>query len=102
MNFKYLQFLSILFLLTSCALFSQTKDIGILEFVENKGQWHKNVNYRSDINNTSLFFEDNCITFDFAKESDVTHSHAHHDSKENHKEECKIITIIRSSINRKN
>ncbi|MDR2009582.1 MAG: gliding motility-associated C-terminal domain-containing protein [Bacteroidales bacterium] len=38
---------------------------GQYEFIENKGQWDKNIKYKLDLGNGALFFEDNCLTFNF-------------------------------------
>ncbi|MBU0763439.1 MAG: PKD domain-containing protein, partial [Bacteroidetes bacterium] len=50
-----------------------------LEFIENKGQWPDNVLYRCHIPAGDLFLEKNSFTYNFADESDIGHSHAHHD-----------------------
>lgn len=53
----------------------------VMEFVENKGQWHNNVNYRGDFNTGSFFIENNGFTVllhdpkDIEELSEVTHGH---------------------------
>jgi len=49
-----------------------------IEFIENKNQWPDHVSFKANIPNGSLFLEDNCFTYCFAKEDDVYKSAAHH------------------------
>ena len=52
-------------------------------FIENKGQWHSNVLYKTELPGGALFLEKNGLTYNFVNEKDVKHSHAHHAEKEN-------------------
>ncbi len=47
------------------------------EFIENKGQWHENVNFKMELNDGALFIEDNGITFNITDIKMGHHSHAH-------------------------
>lgn len=57
--------LSLLF--TPTLLLSQNN----IEFVENKGQWNENVNFRADIEGGVLWIESNAFTFDFVSGEDM-------------------------------
>ncbi|MDD2386798.1 MAG: gliding motility-associated C-terminal domain-containing protein [Bacteroidales bacterium] len=48
------------------------------EFVENKGQWNKNVRYKMELHDGALFLEDNCITYNFINPDEMNYSAAHH------------------------
>ncbi|MDD2635677.1 MAG: gliding motility-associated C-terminal domain-containing protein [Bacteroidales bacterium] len=48
------------------------------EFIENKGQWNKNVRYKMELHNGALFLEDNCITYNFINPDEMNYSAAHH------------------------
>ncbi len=48
------------------------------EFVENKGQWNKNVRYKMELHDGALFLEDNCITYNFTNPDEMNYSAAHH------------------------
>lgn len=69
-------------LLFSLQLFAQT------EFVQNKGQWNKKVNYRSDFKTGSFFLENRGFTVllnkpeDVARLSEYTHGHAKRSPKQ--------------------
>ncbi len=52
------------------------------EFIENKGQWNKNVNYKMELSNGALFLENNCITYNFVNSEEMNYSHAHHGSED--------------------
>lgn len=54
------------------------------EFIENKGQWHENVLYRTNLNNGAIFLESNCITYNFFRDGDMQFSVAHHQSEGEH------------------
>ena len=45
-----------------CLLFAYFKASAQMEFVENKGQWNKNVNFRGDFSTGNFFLEDNGFT----------------------------------------
>lgn len=47
------------------------------EFIENKGQWHENVNFKMELNDGALFLEDNGIAFNLTDIKMGHHSHAH-------------------------
>ncbi|MBO7133071.1 MAG: gliding motility-associated C-terminal domain-containing protein [Bacteroidales bacterium] len=47
------------------------------EFIENKGQWHENVNFKMELNDGALFIEDNGFTFNITDIKMGHHSHAH-------------------------
>ena len=51
------------------------------EFIENKGQWHENVQYKIKLNNGAIFFENNCITYNFFNDADMQYSVAHHQNE---------------------
>jgi gliding motility-associated-like protein len=63
-----------------CFLFSRTH--AQLQFIQNKGQWHEKVDYRTDIRNGVFFLERNGFTVllhnekDLEQLSDVMHGHA--------------------------
>ncbi|MBN2778744.1 MAG: gliding motility-associated C-terminal domain-containing protein [Bacteroidales bacterium] len=48
------------------------------EFIENKGQWNENVNYKMELHNGALFLENNCITYNFINPEEMHYSSAHH------------------------
>ncbi|MDR2835764.1 MAG: gliding motility-associated C-terminal domain-containing protein [Bacteroidales bacterium] len=58
---KKILFIVLLVLINLTNAFSQ------YEFIENKGQWDKNIKFKSEIQNGAIFLEDNCITFNFLK-----------------------------------
>lgn len=78
MNKISLQYL-LLFLFVFCTGFihSQTKS-----FIENKGQWPNQVEYKAEFANGAIFFEQATFTYALFKEEDVKHSHAHHAHEE--------------------
>ena len=47
------------------------------EFIENKGQWHENVNFKMELNDGALFIEDNGFTFNITDIKMGHHSHSH-------------------------
>lgn len=49
------------------------------EFIENKGQWHENVNFKMELNDGALFLEDQGISFNIIDMKMGHHSHAHDD-----------------------
>lgn len=60
-------------------------------FIENLGQWDKNVLYKMDIPSGSLFLEDKNLTYTFYREKDVLRSKAHHGAQENTGPDGKIV-----------
>lgn len=72
---------------------------GSISFIENKNQWPENVKYKLDLNNGAIFFENDKITYNFFKESDVRHSHAHHNDCKGHTNENKSINWHAYQIN---
>ncbi|MBU1720093.1 MAG: hypothetical protein KKA07_13590, partial [Bacteroidetes bacterium] len=50
----------------------------VIEFVENKGQFHPNSVFKAELGGGALFIEKNCLTFSLFREADMHHSHAHH------------------------
>ena len=61
------------FLLFACKFgFSQ------YEFIENKGQWDNKIFYKTEFTNGAIFFEKNCLTFNFI---DINHNHEKHNHK---------------------
>ncbi len=59
----------------------QTSTSGNLQFIENKGQWNKNILYKADIGNGAVFVENNCLTFNFVDPTDISFSYAHNKNK---------------------
>lgn len=47
-------------------------------FIENKGQWHKNVEYRAEIPGGHLYLENSTFTYDLYDISDIMSLHAAH------------------------
>lgn len=47
-------------------------------FIENKGQWHKNVKFRAEIPGGHLYLENNTFTYDLYDISDIMALHAAH------------------------
>ena len=47
------------------------------EFIENKGQWHENVNFKMELNDGALFLEDHGFSFNLTDIKMGHHSHAH-------------------------
>jgi len=43
--------------------FAEEKGHSDAVFIENKGQWQENIFYKMELNNGSLFFEDNAVTY---------------------------------------
>lgn len=60
------------FLISGFCSFSQNAPA----FIENKNQWNKNVLYKVELNNGSMFLEKDGFTYNFFKEEDLKHSHA--------------------------
>ncbi len=50
---------------------------GELEFIENKGQWDKQIHFKAELSHGALFLEQECFTFNFVNQGDLAHSHAH-------------------------
>lgn len=79
----------LLFLTILSAVFFQTKKATAqIEFVQNKGQWNKNINYRGEFSTGSLFLENKGFTMllhkpeDLTRLGDMTHNHKQ-DPKQN-------------------
>ncbi len=69
---------SILFLLASVNSFAQLSSI---EFVENKGQWDKNIHFKAKLPSGNLYLEENELTYLFYNEQDMARYHdLHHQS----------------------
>ncbi|MCF0206743.1 MAG: hypothetical protein HUK15_04880, partial [Bacteroidales bacterium] len=47
------------------------------EFIENKGQWDENINFKMELNDGALFLEDQAVTFNLQDIKMGHHSHAH-------------------------
>lgn len=65
--------LSFFFMLFSVGLHAQQ-----YRFIENKGQWHPNVEYRAEVPGAYLYLEANTITYDLVQTGDLEHIHATH------------------------
>ncbi len=59
-----------------------TQNTGYYKFIENKGQWPKQVGYKCELENGNLFLEDNGFTYNFWDNSEVTNLHANPKAKE--------------------
>ena len=55
-----------------------TKTIAQSAFVENKGQWNKQIRFRYTLPIGSLFAENNGITYNLVNTNDIKISKAHH------------------------
>ena len=58
-------------------IFSQTA-ISQIKFVENKGQWPKQVEFRADFQFAQIYFENNTFTYNIVNSADIPVSAAHH------------------------
>ncbi|MGB0887241.1 MAG: T9SS type B sorting domain-containing protein [Vicingaceae bacterium] len=73
--------LSILFILIGVNSFAQ---LSTIEFVENKGQWNKNIQFKAKIPSGNLYLEENELTYQFYNEQDkVRFDDLHHGSIKN-------------------
>ena len=54
-----------------------------MSFIENNGQWLKEVKYKSDLNFGQIFFEENQFTFILLENKEHAHDHlgAHYDNE---------------------
>ena len=68
----YLILLGILALIMLCK-----QSYAQYEFIENKGQWHENVNFKMELNDGALFLEDHGFSFNLTDIKMGHHSHAH-------------------------
>lgn len=66
---KHIGVLALLALNTVCA-FAENKGHEDAIFIENKGQWQENIFYKMELNNGSLFFEDQALTY-FMRETEA-------------------------------
>lgn len=65
-------------LLLLTPLFAFNQKVNSFEFIENKGQWHENVLYKTSLNGGYLYLENNKLTYDFYDEEGLeTYFHAH-------------------------
>ncbi len=78
---------------TSVLLFTASHNANAqMQFIENKGQWHSNVQYRGDFSTGSFFLEKNGFTVllhnpdDLAKVGEFAHGHSNHPSSDDEKE----------------
>ena len=69
---KQIAYIILLLVLTSQIVFSQIK------FVENKGQWPKQVEFRADFQFAQIYFEKNTFTYNIVNSADIPVSAAHH------------------------
>ncbi len=70
------QLVIFLFLLSPFFGFNQNSES--YQFIENKGQWNENVQFKTDISAGNLYLEANKITYDFYNQEEVeTYFHAH-------------------------
>ena len=62
------------------SLFAQDHDHGNdLSFVENKGQWHPNIKFKTELEGGYLYLENNKLTYDFFDEDGLeNYFHGHH------------------------
>lgn len=67
-----------------------------IQFIQNKGQWHQNVYYRSPLGNGSVYLENNGFTYLQLDPSDVDLAHAQ--SHENHPLEIDQITKLHGHV----
>ncbi len=78
-RFDTLQFLWTLIFILTFAFQASAQ----MEFVENKGQWHSNVQFKGDFNSGALFLENNGFTMlmnngsDIERLSGIMHGHSH-------------------------
>ncbi len=77
-KFLYKKIISIIFylfiFLQSFISFSHEKDSlnsKSICFIENKGQWGKNILYKLELDKGAIFFEKNCFTFTFGNIIDI-------------------------------
>lgn len=71
----------ILYIIVFLGFCSATSLFAQYEYVENKGQWHDNVEYKLNLNDGALFFEKTCLTFNFIDPNGMNYSTAHHGSE---------------------
>ncbi|HNQ68434.1 MAG TPA: gliding motility-associated C-terminal domain-containing protein [Bacteroidales bacterium] len=65
------------------------------EYIENKGQWLNNIKYRLNVNDGAIFFENNCLTFNFVDPDGMNYSTAHHGSEGSGRELVKAAHAYR-------
>ena len=71
---KNLLVLLILFL----SVFGYSQESDSYKFIENKGQWNKNVQFKTDIEGGALYLESNKLTYSFYDEEALeSYFHAH-------------------------
>jgi len=65
-----------------------------VEFVENKGQWESNIQYKAKLPAGNIYLEKNEITYQFYSEEDIERMHAmHHQEIENPTEKDYLLNL---------
>ncbi|MEN8957018.1 MAG: PKD domain-containing protein, partial [Flavobacteriales bacterium] len=83
----------LLFLVITCfSFFGFSQDAASYKFIENKGQWHKNVKFKTDIEGGALFLEKNKLTYNFHDEEELQ-SYFHQHNPEAAKRDLKRLNL---------
>lgn len=59
-------------------------------FIENKGQWHPNALYKTELPGGALFLEKDGLTYNFVDERDIQRSHANQNSGKENRNKGKV------------
>lgn len=71
-------------ILLCCNTFLHAKEEGLLSFVANKGQWYKQVRYKSDVQDGTVYFLNDRFRYDFYNPADIASIHDRHDDGPHH------------------
>lgn len=83
----------LLVLLISCfSFFGISQGADTYKFIENKGQWNKNVKFKTDIEGGALFLENNKLTYNF-HDKDQLESYFHKHNPQASKKELKRLNL---------
>jgi gliding motility-associated-like protein len=77
-----MKFISCCLIIYSSVLFAQNqeqvkKKFTQLRFIENKGQWHKSIDFKTEIPNGTAFFSGNKIAYSFKEQPTKAEQHPH-------------------------
>lgn len=87
MTYLKLNLIVLFHLITVFYVFSQNGP----SFIENKTQWNENVKYKVELINGAMFLEKDGFTYNFFKESDLKHSHAHNNFENDDDHNSEVI-----------
>jgi len=78
---RYLLFFLLIYSFSTTYAVRDTLQSRNLRFIENKNQWDSKVKFAAEVDGGMLFVEKNCLTFNLFNPADVSHSNAHHNTR---------------------